>query len=146
MTKGNVLKDYISIASYFHVTHLGVLSRTQISPYLKICKVPRGPTLSFRILKYTLARDVLSSLKKQVTFDAQFQHHPMLILNNFNSESNEHQLITTTFQNMFPPINVSKVRVAEIKRILLMNYLEEDDSIEIRHYTITVSRSTNFGS
>lgn len=66
MKKGNVLKDYVSIASYFHVSHLCILTRTVVSPYLKICKIPRGPTLTFRILNYSLARDVLSRLRKQV--------------------------------------------------------------------------------
>lgn len=60
-------------------------------------------------------------------------------MNNFSSELNEHQLISTTFQNMFPPININKVRVTEIRRVLLLNYIEEEDSIEVRHYTVTVS-------
>ncbi len=34
---------------------------------------------------------------------------------------------------------MNKVRVNEIRRVLLLNYIEEDDSIEIRHYTVTVS-------
>lgn len=74
MRKGNVLKDYVSIASYFHVTHMCILTRTQVSPYLKVCKIPRGPTLTFRILNYTLARDVLSSLKKQVSSSKEQQN------------------------------------------------------------------------
>jgi hypothetical protein len=45
-----------------------MLSRTQISPYFKISKLPRGPTLTFRVLNYTLSRDILSSLRKQVKY------------------------------------------------------------------------------
>ncbi|CAG7732597.1 unnamed protein product [Allacma fusca] len=137
MRKGNVLRDYVAIASYFHVTHLCVLSRTSISPYLKICRIPRGPTLVFRILNYSLARDVLSTLRKQVTYDMQFHHHPLLIMNNFTSEEKHMELISATFQNMFPSININKIRLKEIRRILLLNYNEEDDTIDLRHYTVT---------
>jgi ribosome biogenesis protein SSF1/2 len=148
MRKGNVMKDYISVASYFHVTHMCVLSKTTISPYLKICRVPRGPTLTFRILSYTLARDILSSLKRQVTYDTQFHHHPLLIMNNFTPEeadddaeaSQKHkqlELLQTTFQNMFPSINITTVQLKSIRRALLVNYNDEDDTIDIRHYTIT---------
>jgi len=136
-TKSNVLKDYVSIASYFHVTHMCAISRTQISPYLKICRIPRGPSLTFRILNYSLSRDVLSTLRKQVTYDTQFQHHPLLIMNNFSSEEKHLELVSTTFQNMFPPININKVQLRTIRRVLMLNYNEEDDTIDLRHYTVT---------
>jgi ribosome biogenesis protein SSF1/2 len=58
-------------------------------------------------------------------------------MNNFSSESKTQELVSRTFQNMFPSINVNKVRIADIRRVLLLNYQEEDDTIEIRHYTIT---------
>jgi len=37
---------------------------------------------------------------------------------------------------MIPSININNVKVAEIRRVLLLNYIEEDDSIEVRHYTV----------
>jgi ribosome biogenesis protein SSF1/2 len=58
-------------------------------------------------------------------------------MNNFSSEEKHMELISTTFQNMFPSININKVRLKEIRRILLLNYNEEDDTIDLRHYTVT---------
>lgn len=58
-------------------------------------------------------------------------------MNNFSTESKTLDLISKTFQNMFPSINVNKVRLGEIRRVLLLNYLEEDDTVEFRHYAIT---------
>lgn len=58
-------------------------------------------------------------------------------MNNFSTESKTLDLISKTFQNMFPSINVNNVRLGEIRRVLLLNYLEEDDTVEFRHYAIT---------
>ncbi len=39
----------------------------------------------------------------------QFQHHPLLVMNNFSGEGMQLKLMSTMFQNMFPSINVAKV-------------------------------------
>ncbi len=39
----------------------------------------------------------------------QFQHHPLLVMNNFSGEGMQLKLMSTMFQNMFPSINVTKV-------------------------------------
>lgn len=62
-------------------------------------------------------------------------------MNNFSNEVKTLDLVSKTFQNMFPSINVNKVRLPEIRRVLLLNYIEEDDTIELRHYTITVLKN-----
>ena len=72
-------------------------------------------TLFFRISQYVMARDVRSSLKRQVTYEKQFLHHPLLIMNGFSGDAREIQLTSSMFQNMFPSINVAQVR----SRILL---------------------------
>lgn len=46
--------------------------------------------------------------------EQQFTHHPLLILNNFASDGMHVKLMATMFQNMFPSINVHKVRHASI--------------------------------
>ena len=60
-------------------------------------------------------------------------------MNNFTGDAKHMELISTTFQNMFPSININKVKLKEIRRVLLLHYNEEDDTIDLRHYTITVS-------
>jgi len=59
-------------------------------------------------------------------------------MNNFSSDENHIKLVSTTFQNMFPTINLNNVKLASIRRVLLLNYNDEDDTIELRHYTISV--------
>ncbi len=85
-----------------------------------------------------MARDVRSSLKRQVTYEKQFLHHPLLIMNGFSGDSRELQLTSSMFQNMFPSINVSKVKLNSIKRCVLLNRDEASGNVEFRHYTIKV--------
>lgn len=129
----NVVKDYVHVAGLLHVSHLVSFTKTDLSPYLRLARFPRGPTLTFRIMEYTLSRDVRSSLKRQLTYEKQFLEHPLLIMNNFTSagqktaeeeeaeeeekqeqgasKGREIELAASMFQNMFPSINVTKVKL-----------------------------------
>lgn len=117
VTRKNNLKDFISIAGPLHVSHLLMFSQTELGDYFKIARLPRGPTIHFKLIEYSLTNDILSNLKKKHTHQKQFLHQPLLILNGFtakneNSENKNdfHQkLLTTSLQNMFPSINITKV-------------------------------------
>lgn len=86
-----------------------IFTRTELGMYMKIGKLPRGPTLSFKIHNFSLSRDVISSLKKQSVISESFKHSPLLVLNNFSGEGMHIKLMASTFQNMFPTINVTNV-------------------------------------
>ncbi len=159
----NVVKDFVHVAGALGVSHLAMFTRTDLGPYLKVGRFPRGPTLTFRVRDYTLARDVRSSLKRQVTYEKQYLTAPLLILNNFSGslpepkldgEENEEEdgashgggggggrameLLASMLQNMFPSINVNTVKVNSIRRCVLLNYDSETDLVNFRHYTIKV--------
>lgn len=70
----------------------------------------------FRIHNYSLGRDVISSLKKQMTNKKLFTNAPLAILNNFTGEGSHVKLMASVFQNMFPTINVTKVAFFVHKR------------------------------
>ena len=108
-TEKNSIKDFVSIAGPLHVTHLVMFSRSELSPYLRLCRLPHGPTLTFKILEYSLSKDVVSIQKRQNTYDKQYLTHPLVVLNNFAGDELKLQLMTSMFQNMFPSINVAKV-------------------------------------
>jgi len=122
VTKKNSLKDFVAIAGPMHVTHLIMFSQTEIGDYMKLMRLPRGPTLHFKVEDFSLVNDVLSVMKKKYNHKKQYLHQPLLILNGFNTkvaatagDSNiphiepHLKLLTTTLQNMFPSINVTKV-------------------------------------
>ena len=52
VTKKNTLKDFVSIAGPMHVTHLIVLSQTELGDYMKFIRLPRGPSLHFKLIDF----------------------------------------------------------------------------------------------
>ncbi|XP_039973447.1 suppressor of SWI4 1 homolog [Xiphias gladius] len=136
--KKNVLKDFVAIAGPLGVSHFMIFSKTPSSINMRLARLPKGPMLHFRVLKYSLVKDVVSSLKKHRMHEQQFTHHPLLILNNFGSDGMHIKLMATMFQNMFPSINVHKVSLNNIKRCVLLNYNPASQEIEFRHYSLKV--------
>jgi len=134
----NTIKDFVHVAGLLKVSHFCVFSKTNLGPYLKIARFPRGPTMSFRVTDYTLARDVRSSLRRQVTYEKQYLNHALLIMNNFTGEDKGLELTESMFRNMFPNINVTKVKLNTVRRAVLLNYNKDTKTIDFRHYTIKV--------
>uniref|UniRef100_A0A673UKB8 Brix domain-containing protein n=1 Tax=Suricata suricatta TaxID=37032 RepID=A0A673UKB8_SURSU len=136
--KKNTLKDCVAVAGPLGVTHFLILSKTETNIYFKLMRLPGGPTLTFRINKYTLVRDVISSLRRHRMHEQQFAHPPLLVLNSFGPHGMHVKLMATMFQNLFPSINVHKVNLNTIKRCLLINYDPESQELDFRHYSIKV--------
>ncbi|OXU24688.1 hypothetical protein TSAR_001478 [Trichomalopsis sarcophagae] len=136
--KKNTIKDFVSIASVLHVTHMSIFTRTELGMYLKLCRIPRGPTLTFKIKNFTLARDVVSTTKKQLVFEEAFKHSPLIILNKFSGEGMQMKLMASMFQNMFPTINLATVNLSNLRRCVCLNYDPETKLIDFRHYAIKV--------
>jgi ribosome biogenesis protein SSF1/2 len=55
----NKLKDYLTMAPVLHVTHLLAFSLTPIAPSLKLVRLSAGPTLCFRVERYSLVKDLI---------------------------------------------------------------------------------------
>ncbi|XP_027010958.1 suppressor of SWI4 1 homolog [Tachysurus fulvidraco] len=136
--KKNVLKDFVTAAGPLGVTHFLVFTKTENSVNLRLARLPKGPTVHFQVTKYTLIKDVVSSLKRHRMHEQQFTHHPLLVLNNFGTEGMHIKLMATMFQNMFPSINVHRVNLNTIKRCVLVNYDPASQEIEFRHYSLKV--------
>lgn len=136
--KKNRIKDFVSIASVLHVTHMCIFTRTEQGMYFKLCRLPRGPTLTFKVHSFSLVRDVISLLKKQLVYDELFKNAPLVVLNNFSGEGMQLKLIASMFQNMFPTINLTSVNLSTIRRCLCLNYNPTSKIIDLRHYAIKV--------
>uniref|UniRef100_A0A8D8RCF5 Suppressor of SWI4 1 homolog n=1 Tax=Cacopsylla melanoneura TaxID=428564 RepID=A0A8D8RCF5_9HEMI len=136
--KRNSVKDFVAVSGPLHVSHLLIVTNTQVGPSLRIMRTPKGPTLTFRIHSYSLCQDILSSVKKQLNANKMYKHPPLIVLNNFTSDENHMKLMATMFQNMFPTINVTKVNLSDIKRVVMINYNTTSKLIDFRHYGIRV--------
>ncbi|CAH0723988.1 unnamed protein product, partial [Brenthis ino] len=137
--KKNTIKDFLSVSGYLHVSHMMVFTETELGLYMRLARMPRGPTLTFRIHNYSLARDVISSLKKQYVISRAFQNAPLIVLNSFSGEGMHMKLMATMFQNMFPTINITTVKLKNIRRCVLMNYNPSTKLVDLRHYVIRAS-------
>ena len=65
--KSNSLKDYLALSGTLGVSHLICFSTTETGTYLRLAKMPRGPTLYFKLESYCLCKDVAASQKRPFT-------------------------------------------------------------------------------
>ncbi|KAJ2600049.1 rRNA-binding ribosome biosynthesis protein [Coemansia sp. RSA 1721] len=138
--KNNRVKDYVSISSHLGISHLLLFSQTESGTNLRIGRVPRGPTLYFKVNSYALATDCLHLQKSPSTSNIVFKTSPLIILNNFAGEDKgkELKLMTAMLQNMFPAINPSAMHLSDARRVVLFNYNDATGMVDFRHYNITV--------
>jgi ribosome biogenesis protein SSF1/2 len=62
--RANRLRDYLTMAGPLGVSHLLLFSRsTSGNTNLRMAITPRGPTLHFRVEKYSLCKDIRKALK-----------------------------------------------------------------------------------
>jgi ribosome biogenesis protein SSF1/2 len=57
----NKLRDFLTMAPALQVTHLLAFTLTDVAPSLRIVRLSNGPTLSFRIERYSLVKDIIAS-------------------------------------------------------------------------------------
>lgn len=140
--RNNVVRDFASIASIFNVTHLLIFTKTVKACYLRIARLPRGPTLTYKIRDYSLVKDVVANMRKPEINSLMFMNSPLVVLNGFTkgepSDEMQLKLSTSMWRNMFPSINVNKVNLNNIRRAVMLNYNPETKFIDFRHYAIKV--------
>ncbi|ALC45761.1 ppan [Drosophila busckii] len=136
--KMNRIKDFVSLSSFFHVSHMGIFNKASTQLSFKVVRLPRGPSLTFKVHQFTLARDVISSSKRQMFDVDHFKHAPLVIMNNFSGDGKHLKLMATTFQNMFPSINLAQVSIDTIRRCVLFSYNTETKLVDMRHYSVQV--------
>lgn len=142
--KSNKLKDFVVMAGPLGVSYLMLFSQNEDtgSTHLRMSSMPHGPTISFKILEYSLQKDINRFMKspKSLSKSApEYASPPLLVMNGFNNPKDaepQEKLVITAFQNMFPPINPTETKVNTIKRVLLLNKDKETGIIDLRHYII----------
>lgn len=154
-----------SLTSTMGITHIMAVSQNQNKITLRMGRTPSGPTLSFRVKRFTLGRQIRSVQRRPYDSTKAFESPPIVVTNNFGdvTASPHVKLMRITFQNMFPAINVSMVKLADCRRVVLFNFIRrdvtetkkrgeksdeqqsedvgddddlEDEEVEIRHYAI----------
>lgn len=93
-----------------------------------MARAPSGPTLSFRIKRFTLGGQIRAVQRRPYDSSKAFESPPIVVTNNFgDSTAAPHvKLMRITFQNMFPAINVSTVKLGDCRRVVLFNFIRRD--------------------
>ncbi|KAI1260599.1 Brix domain-containing protein [Xylariaceae sp. FL1019] len=151
--RANRLRDYVTMTGPLGVTHLLLFSRSDAgNTNLRITTTPRGPTLHFRVEKYSLARDVRRAQRHPRGGGKEYDTSPLLIMNDISTPGADattavpkhlESLTITVFQSLFPRINPETTPLKSIRRVLLVNRersTDKDDGgfvLNFRHYAIT---------
>jgi len=144
------------------VSHILAFTLTPLAPSLRIVKLSDGPTLSFRIERYSLMKDVLSTTRRAKSIGLEYLSPPLVSLSTHPTSLlpvltiHENQLVlasfpppspTTprhlsllmkTFQSLFPPLSPQTVSLSSARRVVLISYNAERGTIDFRHYIIKV--------
>ena len=160
--RSNRLRDYTAMAGPLGVSHLLLFSRSSSgNTNLRLALTPRGPTLNFRVDKYSLAKDVRNSQRHAQMLGTEHVTPPLLVMNNFITQSshdertnavpkNLESLSTSVFQSLFPSISPQTTPLSSIRRVLLLNRELEHDAdgaetgqyvLNFRHYAITTKKT-----
>eukprot|EP00392_Amoebophrya_sp_AT5.2_P006069 g6079.t1 len=154
----NKMRDYVNVASHFHVSHVNTFSQggksgTSNNCYFKIGKLPHGPTLSFVLKEFTTAKDVRGNQKKPRDSGKDFLEPPLLLLNGMklddvikggstkNKKATALKLVATALKNMFPTVDVNTFTTAKCQRVALFSYDAEKELLYFRHYSLVENRN-----
>lgn len=124
------------------VSHFVFFTNSEAGTNMKIARLPRGPTLSFKVNGFALMRHLHGLHKRPVDASLAMKSKPLVVLNNFTGSEDHIQLMNITFQKMFPAIDVQTVQLSECRRVVLFNYDKSTDEVEFRQYVI---RATPLG-
>ena len=141
------LKEFVKSARQFGVSHLVAYHRYKTSTkcydaecYVRFIAV-KGPLITFRILNYCRAKDILNNVNNSLPFMNDV-NSPLLVLNNFNQPHNDNlKRISSVLQGMFPPLNMHTVQPEHLKRVLSFTYRPENNCIYFRSYRIKLASS-----
>lgn len=139
--KNKSLKDFLAVAANFSVSHLQLFTAPSHGTSLRIMRFFNGPTLSFRVLSFTLHKDIVAKQRRPASVGREaWEVAPIVVLNNFShpdlAQRAEVPLLAATFKALFPSLNVSTIQNSEIQRICLFHYDHVEHVVEVRHYYI----------
>jgi ribosome biogenesis protein SSF1/2 len=123
------LGDILEAAKANEANHLLLFSSTANSTYLKAVCLPAGPTVTYKVDKFTLASDVSRSASKRVTLQKDFKSHALLVSQGLTSD-----ITKVVFQALVPNLDPSSITLKKCRRVVLL--VEEDGVLQFRHYLV----------
>lgn len=152
-SKKNRLKDFVQVAGPLGVSHFVTIHHNDLGPTMRFLRVPRGPTLTFRISQFSLMKDIVAMQRRPHSPGIEYKQPPLVVLNGFGTDESDgdgaivRKIAAAMFQNMFPAINVNQLQLKDCRRIALFNFREGESEengekqfeVDVRHYLIRAS-------
>jgi len=112
------------------VSHIMAFSQNQDRLSMRIAKTPQGPTMTFRVHRFSLSKHIQKLQRRPVNTKSLLDSPPIVVTNNFGDQTADPQvkLMRITFQNMFPAINVANVKLKDCRRVVLFHLIEEEST------------------
>jgi len=142
----NRLEDFAAVAGHLHVSHLIIFTATKAATYMKLAKLPQGPTLTFRIESFSLSHEVRAAQKRPRQSTRDYASAPLQVLNGFTGKPSAverptpRELVSEMLRGLFPAVDVPSFNQAEVRRTALFSYDPETDLVHFRHYHVTQSQ------
>eukprot|EP00931_Biecheleriopsis_adriatica_P017709 TRINITY_DN1259_c0_g1_i2.p1 TRINITY_DN1259_c0_g1~~TRINITY_DN1259_c0_g1_i2.p1 ORF type:complete len:449 (+),score=97.78 TRINITY_DN1259_c0_g1_i2:93-1439(+) len=150
-SKNNRVEDFVAVASHYNVTHLIIFTATKAATYLKLARLPQGPTLTFKVDSFTLAREVRAAQKRPRGSARDYTSAPLQVLNGLSGTKDapegtgggkslkvaDRQLLSEMLRGLFPAIDVPSFNQAECRRTVLFHYDRESDAVFFRHFVVS---------
>mmetsp|Transcript_75714 Transcript_75714/g.136550 ORF Transcript_75714/g.136550 Transcript_75714/m.136550 type:complete len:466 (+) Transcript_75714:70-1467(+) len=149
-SKHNRIEDFIAVAAHYNVTHLVMFTATKSATYMKLARLPHGPTLTFKVDSFTLSRDIKASQKRPKGGTRDYTSAPLQVLNGLGGLTDaieregggkpmkgpERALTAEMLRGLFPAIDVPTFNQAECRRAALFSYDREEDVVHFRHFHV----------
>lgn len=140
-TRMNRMEDFTAVAGNFNVTHLVIFTATKLATWVKIAKLPQGPTLTFKVESFSLMSDIRAAQKKpRSPGPREYASAPLQVLNGFSGQHGGkgiQNLTSEMLRGLFPPIDVATFNQAQCQRTVLFNHDGgEKDTIQFRHFSL----------
>ncbi|KAM4754480.1 suppressor of SWI4 1 homolog isoform 3-T3 [Cyanocitta cristata] len=134
---GNSLRDLVAVPGPLGVSQFLVLSKSQTGSTSKFSASRGGPTLTFKVLQYSLVRDVVSALRRHRMHEQQFRHPPLLVLG-ISDPPDPREAHGRDVPGDVPGPQRAQGQSQLIRRCVLVSYDADSQLLEFRHYSIKV--------
>jgi ribosome biogenesis protein SSF1/2 len=144
-TKTTLQQYATSLALPMGISHIMQFSQKEDRCNLRLARMPEGPTLTFRVQRFSLTRHIQQLQKRPIAFTGSLTTKPPItVTNNFgdHTAAPHIKLLRITFQNLFPQVNVSTVKLKDCRRVVLFNLIESTDVVDPDESSTTATPGT----
>jgi ribosome biogenesis protein SSF1/2 len=84
-----------------------MFGQTEHHTNMRIACTPKGPTLSFRVVNFSLGKDVRNLQKRPIDYSAAMKTSPLVVMNNFNKDLPHQRVSVCLYDQVYTPSHPS---------------------------------------